>query len=1115
MNEHLISNLVKLKNEIFHFNLNDSLIDLNFNSIGQLDLDLKNTSIELDFSLKIKKIYQESENFNKDSGICTLMISFGYLKWQYKDKEILTPIFLIPITYKLNKISNILELKYEINEISLNPFLVQHFRNEFDILINENQCLSLFDFENIISNHNFQYEILTDCFIGNFHFHRYQILRDIDNLLNQKTFSIPFQKIFGCIDENKIYNLILPEMNLLSSDVDQFQAIKSIEKNDVVLQGPPGTGKSQVILNLIGKVIYQNKKVLLVSEKKAALDVIEKKLFDCNLDAICFVFTERSSNSEFITKLKESWNRLESIKFSKSPKLYLTNQRKELLNNELNQILYGNLIGGLNYYDLTKNYTIDEIKDFTFIPLQIQLIDFYKYSEEIKNLFDIGINKIASVLNQNYLILSSNLEVCQKIDSYIQLTEELKSIFKIEKIDDFVGLKKKLVLCQLIQNETKKHYFNLINPNSKESKKYQTLRKKYFSFKNKLLKYNQLDINTIKSISFNELISYKANYENATYFKKIKIKNKLSNIFKVDKSQIKDKLDYFIELKQIELKYLEIKLELSAIGIHAPENDFVEIDTSKRLINQYEWEEYFNLKERDTILSFYNKIENWNNLFKVIFNDNTEYLINNLNTDFQNNKESLIKYLDNLRLIPNQILKSLKLVDNFNDYEKLILKSNLVNFENQFPELSKFKTEDLDKKIRFLLDEELKEQFIFRDEIIENLARKFNQYHEILLSNTAKLTSEEKNLKNILKTGKAILVKEFNKKRSHLTPREIYQSDARIWIDVLMPIFMCNPLVLSKIFPIEKDLFDVVIFDEAGQIPFYNALGAIQRGRRVFVSGDDQQLSPNYYFKTGNKEIISLLDNANYYYDKKMLKHHYRSEKAELISFSNRYFYNNELKVFPKHEINSDPAIQWHYCQNGIYHQNQNEIEALKVIEVLKDELNKGLSIGVVTFSKSQLDCIINNIPVKNRIKIDELITENLLFFKPLENIQGDECDILIISLGYAKNANNEFKMQFGPLNHSNGSKRLNVLFSRAKQKIVFISSVNSTDFKLSTNESVNLLKKYIENIEIQNNNPKEIQFSSDVIINNLISYFDSNNIDELLTYHSVMTKRGWKLKYK
>jgi superfamily I DNA and/or RNA helicase len=212
--------------------------------------------------------------------------------------------------------------------------------------------------------------------------------------------------------------------------------------------------------------------------------------------------------------------------------------------------------------------------------------------------------------------------------------------------------------------------------------------------------------------------------------------------------------------------------------------------------------------------------------------------------------------------------------------------------------------------------------------------------------------------------------------------------------------------------------------------------------------------------------------------------------------------------------------IKFHEVKNGIYSNRTNEQEAKKVADHLASLLgNKSEKIGLVAFSETQLESIFQQLNAADRIRLLTRIDEDSIFFKALEQVQGDECDRLIISFGYAKNENGQFEMRFGPVNEKNGSKRLNVLFSRARKNIDFFASVKSEDFALSSNNSIRLLWRWFVFIEREQLKQNEVAFPFECTISqkkNLLSMADwsdlSSNANDMLTIIRTLKMRGWQL---
>jgi len=333
------------------------------------------------------------------------------------------------------------------------------------------------------------------------------------------------------------------------------------------------------------------------------------------------------------------------------------------------------------------------------------------------------------------------------------------------------------------------------------------------------------------------------------------------------------------------------------------------------------------------------------------------------------------------------------------------------------------------------------------------------------------------------------------------------------------PIWLSNPAQIAKCFPMQEGLFDVAIFDEASQIPLQNALGTIQRSKRVLVAGDQQQMGPSSYFKSGSAEIVDVLHQASFYWNTIGLKHHYRSEHPALIHFSNKHFYKNELVAFPSVQQELQP-IMWHYCEKGRFINRKNQEEAKHVAELIEKVIDSANVLGIVAFSESQLAEINGHLSSKTLEKLEERIENDTAFFKALENVQGEECDLLIISFGYGYSEENEFHMRFGPMNSKNGTKRLNVLLTRARKKIDFFSSVKASDFKLRSNEAINLLRQFLlqlENATTTDNSDFPFGLTPQISSNQLTIehvYEKMHDAEEVLTLVSVLENRGWNLAF-
>jgi superfamily I DNA and/or RNA helicase len=442
--------------------------------------------------------------------------------------------------------------------------------------------------------------------------------------------------------------------------------------------------------------------------------------------------------------------------------------------------------------------------------------------------------------------------------------------------------------------------------------------------------------------------------------------------------------------------------------------------------------------------------------------------------------------------------------------ETAILSSAWSKVKIDFPKLTDFTWEQLYNKTVQSIKTEKQENEEFAHFLIQEQKKQFEYYSTLLRTPMQKLTAEEKELKQQLKNGKRILIKEFSKSRNHSSIRSLMDTEAQIWIHLLKPIWLVNPARMATCFPLKQSLFQVAIFDEASQIPFEHALGTLQRVNRILVAGDPQQMSPSNYFSS-TTESVDLLHQAHYYLPSHFLSYHYRSQHPALIEFSNRYFYENRLIAF-QHATYKGSPIDFQYIENGFFENNVNKTEAEKVADYISLRINSTDSIGIAAFSESQLACIYSFLSTDTKNKLQQRIELDEVFFKAVENIQGDECDELILSFGYGyTEKEGQFNMRFGPINFSSGPKRLNVLFSRARKKISFFASVQSTDFKPHNNEAVELLRKWFLQMEVKTSFRLEEQLSM-----SFKSLVESNsNALAINTLLSVYQEREWIINPK
>ena len=287
-------------------------------------------------------------------------------------------------------------------------------------------------------------------------------------------------------------------------------------------------------------------------------------------------------------------------------------------------------------------------------------------------------------------------------------------------------------------------------------------------------------------------------------------------------------------------------------------------------------------------------------------------------------------------------------------------------------------------------------------------------------------------------------------------------------------IFVGTPEILSNFIDFEKDKFDYVIFDEASQIFIEKAIPFISISKKVIVAGDSQQMQPTNWFSTRDEtddeyseaEITSLLDWAIHnHLPKYVLEMNYRSNSSELVLFSSKEFYNSELKGLDNFTQRNKVSIEV-IDVNGIWEDNHNVIEAEKMIEICEKNLKKYSSIILLAFNRKQQDYIYEQIALKSP-KIFEALEQKVIL-RNIENIQGDEADLVIASISYTS----QTSLHSTYIGSKKGRNALNVAITRAKDKMIIIKSIKNTDIE-PKNDNLLTFKKWLNYIQLNSEKQK------------------------------------------
>jgi len=780
----------------------------------------------------------------------------------------------------------------------------------------------------------------------------------LEDLVTEKNLYSQEKAVNYSVDGVKIKERKLSYINDIN--YSQEKVIDLLNKeNKLVIWGPPGTGKSQTITSLIAACILKGENVLVVSEKKVALDVIYSRLR--NASKYTMFIDDAENKQEFYSKIAEILNPTLPQR-TKNNDIYVMEEAINKIVKTMDKslkLLYVDNIQDIPMHRLYNRYVKDKDVIRTLIPL------------DVHNMF---------------------IDVFKKPD--FKMFKKMEQTFE-----------KKTHLSSFMD------YYKMI-------KKHPIMNK----LETKITRSNKLMFENFSA----DLTEFKRRYDRSWWLRK----RRLSNAFL---SKYKGELLFLTSKPITDKKYLKSVIQDITL------NDYI--------------------------------LENINRL-------------NKLRAQFNDLTNEEIKFVEMLLYHP-----LMKDVEDVVKIRKYLFDAFYTGYLEEFKAMNQKHLYIFDK-----YQEKINEMSELMEEKKQVTVESFEMElykHAVNLTNTKRIMD----MKRILESQRKISVKAFI---------DIFQvelmNSVRIW--------MMTPEVVSAIVPLIYGMFDLVIFDEASQMYVEKGIPAIYRAKKVVVAGDTKQLRPSslgigrlddedeFYEQDVLKDVSmdakSLLDLARYRYQETILNYHYRSVYEELISFSNHAFYDGKLIVSPNHSEPDKPPIEYIHVEDGIFDNRRNIQEARAVIRLIKKIFKNrqdNETIGVITFNSTQRDQIENLIDEElfKRGKYQKEFERELfraddgedtsLFVKNIENVQGDERDIIIFSMGYARNPEGVIRRRFGWLNNDGGQNRLNVAISRAKKKIYFVSSLYPEELKVEDLKSKGpkLLKDYMRYCYYISNNKQEL----------------------------------------
>lgn len=675
-----------------------------------------------------------------------------------------------------------------------------------------------------------------------------------------------------------------------------------------------------------------------------------------------------------------------------------------------------------------------------------------------------GKSEVVTNILTNYIMEKENVLIVSEkkaaLDVIVDRLGKIKNITmatyddenKQAFYDQILNLHKMIINANPISlNVDNRRYLNIVKYFDEIDSLIKTCQNKNIDINNQFLKlFNEMDIN-----NFDE-------YENICNL----ILAKLNN----DSSMLPEYIKNFKKFDEI---FLELK---NRYGVN---NNFSFL---------------FNLSNLEKLLEKYNAIDSDVKQYKLLKNF---YDSNEIKIPFTFGNKILKDEIEWKNIFLN-IIKTIyeEKIPFFIGYEKI--KKLLLLPNDQIMNVFFFK--EIKKNININFLHSIKSNTISIQQLVEdywfyktNLAISVNSLvcdHYLYLLKQKLMQSTQLQQKWIELVRKANLPKKLNFSK---IIKEYYEL-----LKIIFPVWILSPDNVASFIPLNQNEFKCGIFDEASQVRLERGIPLVYRCTNSIVSGDDKQLKPTSFFASLVEtddipeeeldNVESLLDKAKTSnWVECTLSNHYRSVSEQLIYFSNKYIYENNLLCITKNGCFAK-AIDV-YNIDGIYDRstNTNLEEAKKAIELINENYNKYEKIVVITFNQKQAS-LIENMAMDN-LMLNDKIDKYLLKIKSLENIQGDEGDLVIISTTFAKDIEGKFIQNFGPINQSNGKNRINVMVTRAKEKMIVVKSFMAEDITNTNNENTYILKMFFAYIE-------SLQEQSEIIDNNILH--DIKNESEL-----------------
>ena len=961
----------------------------------------------------------------------------------------------------------------------------------------------------------------------------------VNSLMNNR-----LQKIDDTLaaDAREIDRNASPSDFAVPVDVDSSQleaVVEAGQGKSFILYGPPGTGKSQTITNMIANALYQGKRVLFVAEKMAALSVVQNRLQRIGLDPFCLeLHSNKVTKSHFLQQLKTA----SEVRHLKSPEAYqkeadvLLASRRSIMG--YIDAVHAKQPSGMSLYDCIAGYLSKKTEPIKIDNQLLQTID----SERLASLTDKiqsldAVFKILGHPNNHALrgiepmdVSPQSLEAIEKtvgelnklltgLDGYKSAIERLTGISIPDNKQSFAAAKElSAALCatsyitrQLLTNSTNQGFVDEVNQLVACGRERDAMRQQ-------ILQNAAEQIFTLDGFRLNaEWQAASQKWFLARYFAQNSIYKQVKLYSPaITKDKVGDVLSALLKYqnaaKKIESESAMLadcfgslaragKEDWNSIGaaIHSAPviyRSLVQIANSANIqpqmvLEQFvgnigtDWQSFALQHENDKGV-----VTNFNNAYEPLMGALEGLCKVDLPVEqpFAQLPALFARYVGNmhqlkdwcqwcvrkaelqregLQVVTDYIIgreaMPLEAADAFYKGVCEAAAHYIINTDNR---LQLFNGLILEQTIQKYRDQTTRFQELTKRELFCRLASRVPN-----MTMEATSTSEVGILnRNIMNGGRGTSIRNIIDQIPTLLPK-------------LCPCMLMSPISVAQFIDLAGEKFDIVIFDEASQMPTSEAVGAIARGKNLVVVGDPKQMPPTSFFTSTQvdedeadiDDMESILDDCiALSMPARYLSWHYRSKHESLIAFSNQQYYEGRLYTFPSVD-DRQSKVSFEYIKGcydkGRSRSNKAEAEAVvdEIIRRLSDDELSKRSIGVVSFSQVQQnhieDVLTDRLAQNKDLEQKAYGGEEPIFIKNLENVQGDERDVILFSVGYGPDADGKISMNFGPLNNAGGERRLNVAVSRARYEMKVFSSLNPEDIDLRRTKALGVegLKRFLD----------------------------------------------------